>query len=116
MRAHATALIPCFNNEDIIEDCLRSVSWADEVLVCDSFSTDQTLDIAKRYGARIVQHHYVNSATQKNWAIPQAQNEWVLLVDTDERIPPELRREIESVLASNPVHAGYRVPRRNHFF
>ncbi len=68
-----TAIVPTFNNEKIIRRCLENVKWADEILVVDSFSTDRTLDICKEYGARIIQHEYINSAIQKNWAIPQAQ-------------------------------------------
>ena len=55
-----TVLIPCYNNADIIERCLCSVAWADEILVCDSFSTDDTLDIARCFGARVIQHEYIN--------------------------------------------------------
>jgi glycosyltransferase involved in cell wall biosynthesis len=88
MSAKLTALIPTFNEQEMIRDCLESVRWADEILVVDSFSRDKTLDIANEYGARILQHEYQNSAAQKNWAIPQATHEWVLLVDSDERGDP----------------------------
>lgn len=109
-----TVLIPCFNNEDIIERCLTSVAWADEILVCDSFSTDSTLDIVRRYTDRIIQHEYINSANQKNWAIPQATHQWVLLVDTDEVITPELRREIAEFLKGPPADVdACRIARRN---
>src|SRR5689334_17806728 len=99
-RQPLTVLVPCFNNQDIIARCLASVAWADEILICDSFSTDRTLEIARRYTDRIIQHEYINSARQKNWAIPQASHAWVLLVDTDEVITPELRKEIERFLAA----------------
>lgn len=111
-----SALVPCWNNEDIIEDCLRSVRWADEIVVCDSFSTDNTLSIAGRYADRLIQRKYRNSATQKNWAIPQLTHEWVLIVDTDERVTPELRAEIESIIQNPGECAGFRVPRANHLF
>ncbi len=65
-----TVIIPCFNEEENIEACLRSVVWADEILVVDSFSTDGTLDVVRRYTDRIVQHEYINSAAQKNWIRP----------------------------------------------
>jgi glycosyltransferase involved in cell wall biosynthesis len=81
--------------------------------VCDSFSTDKTLDIARQYSSRIIQHEYVNSATQKNWAIPQAAYEWVLVVDTDERISPALREEIVSVLEDPGLREGFWIPRDN---
>ncbi len=111
-----SVLIPCFNSADVIEECLRSVSWADEIFVCDSFSTDATLDICRRYTERIVRHEYVNSAMQKNWAIPQVAHDWVLIVDTDERVSPELRREIETVLTPDCPYDGFRIPRLNHVF
>ena len=111
-----SVLIPCYNSADVIEECLASVSWADEIFVCDSFSTDATLDICRRYTARIVQHEYVNSATQKNWAIPQVAHDWVLIVDTDERVSPELRREIEAALTPDCPYDGFRIPRLNHVF
>jgi glycosyltransferase involved in cell wall biosynthesis len=113
-RQPLTVLVPCFNNQDIIARCLDSVVWADEILICDSFSTDRTLEIARRYTDRIIQHEYINSAKQKNWAIPQATHEWVLLVDTDEVISPELRREIERFLAAPPANvSACQIARRN---
>jgi glycosyltransferase involved in cell wall biosynthesis len=111
-----TALIPCYNEAGNIEDCLRSVSFADEVLVVDSFSTDGTPDLARGLCTRLLQHEYVNSATQKNWAIPLAAHEWVLVVDADEQVTPELRAEITELLAGEPECDGYRIYRRNHFF
>src|SRR5205085_4075060 len=115
-RAPVSVLIPCYNSADVIGDCLESVSWADEIFVCDSFSTDATLEIARRYTERIVQHAYVTSATQKNWAIPQLRHEWVLIVDTDERVSPALRREIEAALSADCSYDGFRIPRLNHVF
>lgn len=111
-----TVLIPCYNNEDIIKECLESVKWADEILICDSFSTDKTLEIAREYKVRIVQHEYINSARQKNWAIPQAKNEWVLIVDTDERISEGLKKEIIATLRSPGDHDGFKIPRENFSF
>ncbi len=109
-----TAIVPTGNRVDVIEDCLRSLTWVDELLVVDSFSEDGTLAIAERYADRILQRAYVNSAEQKNWAIPQATHDWVLIVDTDERVSPSLRAEIETVLSAPlPTHVGYKIPRRN---
>ncbi len=67
-----TVIVPSFNEEKHIEECLKSVLWADEILVVDSFSSDKTVEIAKKYTDRILQHEYINSAEQKNWTIPQA--------------------------------------------
>ncbi len=109
-----TVIVPTGNSADVIEDCLRSVRWADEVLVVDSFSTDGTMEIAQRYADRILRHEYGYSALQKNWAIPQASHEWILLVDTDERVSLELRQEVQQALAHLSSFVGYRIPRLNY--
>ncbi len=98
----------------MIGDCLASVAFADEKLVVDSFSTDKTLEIARKFPARILQHEYVNSATQKNWAIEQVANPWILIVDSDERVTPELAEEIQAILRK-PEFDGYWIRRRNFF-
>lgn len=115
-RQPISVLVPCFNNEDSIEECLRRVRWADEVVVCDSFSTDRTCEVAARHADRVIQHEYRNSAAQKNWAIPLLTHPWVLIVDTDERVSPALRDEIDAVLRHPSDAAGYRIPRANHVF
>lgn len=114
-RRKLTAIIPCFNEERNIAECIDSVKWADEIFVVDSFSTDRTPELARERGVRFVQHEYVNSATQKNWAIPQATHDWVMVVDSDERVTPELRDEVLAVLASNDPLEGYYIRRLNHF-
>ena len=110
-----TVIIPCKNEEHNIKEVLESVKWADEIMVVDSYSTDQTLEIAKEYTDFILQQEYKNSASQKNWAIPQATNEWILLVDADERVTPELKKEVLKKLESNSDRVGYWVYRENYF-
>jgi glycosyltransferase involved in cell wall biosynthesis len=114
-RRPLTAIIPTFNEEESLEDCLESVRFADEILVVDSYSTDRTLAIAEAAGARIIQRAYGYSAQQKNWAIPQATHEWILLVDADERVTAGLRDEILALLAAGPRADGYWVRRDNWF-
>ena len=120
-RTKITALLPTCNEQANIADCIASVQWADEVFVVDSFSDDSTPELARSAGARVVQHEYVNSATQKNWSIPQCTHPWVLIVDSDERVTPELRDEILGILEADarkdaaPPMDGYRVWRLNHF-
>ncbi len=109
-----TAIIPCFNEEIHLRGVLESVKWADEIMVVDSFSTDSSLSIAREYTDFIVQRAYENSASQKNWAIPQASHDWILLVDADERVTPELKTEIETVLKS-PKADAYWIKRINFF-
>jgi glycosyltransferase involved in cell wall biosynthesis len=110
-----TVIVPTFNEERNIEACLSSIRWADEILVVDSFSTDRTLEIARPLSTRVLQHEYVYSAAQKNWAIPQATHPWVMIVDSDEQVSPELSREIRSLLERGPECDGYVIRRLNHF-
>ena len=114
-REKISVIVPTFNEEENIKDCLESVTWADEILVADSFSTDKTLEIARGYTDRIIQREYINSASQKNWAIPQTEHRWVMVVDSDERVTPELRDEILEHLIRGPAKSGYVIKRVNHF-
>lgn len=115
--AAVSVLIPAFNNAAQLRALLDDVRWADEILVVDSFSTDGTPAICRDYGARVIQHEYINSARQKNWAIPQCRHEWIWLVDTDERVPPSLQVEIRAILAAGiPADVNaYRVARQTIF-
>jgi glycosyltransferase involved in cell wall biosynthesis len=115
MAAKISILLPTFNNAAIIRPTLESVKWADEILVVDSFSTDSTLDICREYGARIIQHEYIQSAKQKNWAAPQCAHEWILQIDTDEVLEPGLHEEIEDAITNAaPEVDAFRIPRKNH--
>lgn len=116
-RPTLSVLLPTGNCAPTVRATLECVKWADEILVVDSYSSDDTLAICREYGARILQHEYVNSARQKNWALPQCRHEWVLQIDSDEVLSTELRSEIEQALAQAPpeVHA-FRMPRRNYMF
>ena len=109
-----SVLLPTYNCISSIRDTLQSISWADEILVVDSYSTDDTLEICREFNARIIQHEYINSAKQKNWAVSQCSHEWVLQIDSDEVLEPGLREEIEIAVATAPpeVHA-FRMPRKN---
>ena len=113
--ARVTAIVPTFNEEANIGACLRCLTFTDEILVVDSFSTDSTLEIAREFNARVIQREYNYSASQKNWAIPQAKHEWILLCDADERVTGELSREVERVLSGGGKHVGYSIPRANYF-
>jgi glycosyltransferase involved in cell wall biosynthesis len=109
-----SVIIPCFNEETMIAECLESVKFADEIVVVDSFSTDRTVEIARRYTDRILQHEFWSHGAQNNWAIPQAKHDWVLIVDADERVTPGLAEEIRAVL-QQPEFDGYWIDRRNFF-
>jgi (heptosyl)LPS beta-1,4-glucosyltransferase len=108
-----TAMVPTFNCESTIGACLESLKWADRILVVDSFSTDRTLDICRRYTDRILQHEYVYSAAQKNWAMEEIETEWTLHLDSDEQVEPELGDEIRAALKEHPEADGFRVRIKN---
>lgn len=108
-------LLPTFNEEKNIRECLESVSWADEILVVDSFSNDNTISIAQSFGAKIIQHEYINSAKQKNWAIPQCKNDWIFQIDADERASIKISEEIKLLMNSKSIVA-YSNPTKNHMF
>ncbi|HET8838658.1 MAG TPA: glycosyltransferase family 2 protein [Flavobacteriaceae bacterium] len=111
-----TAIIPTGNEVHNIEDVIASVDFADEILVVDSFSTDGTFEKAKQLATKVLQREFEYPASQKNWAIPQAKHDWVLLLDADERVTPELRDEIQKTLQSPPENiVGFWIGRVNHF-
>ena len=110
-----SVIIPTFNEADQIAAALESVDWADERIIVDSFSTDDTLKIAEACQARVFQRAYQGPADQKNWAIPQASHSWVLLLDADERVTPGLKAEIQQLLAGDPQCDAYWIGRQNFF-
>ena len=117
LKYNVTALIMTYNCEQHLRRCLNSIAWASQILVCDSYSTDNTLAIVKEYTADIIQHEYINSASSKNWAIPQAKYEWIILVDSDEFLEPELQAEIQAILSTDlQKYDAYRIPRKNLIF
>lgn len=94
--------------------CLDSAAFADEIVVVDSGSDDDTVDLARSRGARVIAQDWLGFGPQKQFAVGQAAHDWVLCLDADERVSPELRAAIESALAA-PAHCAYRFPRRNRF-
>jgi glycosyltransferase involved in cell wall biosynthesis len=97
--------------------CLASATFAGEIVVVDSGSRDDTVEIASRSGARVVAHPWRGFGAQKNFAVAQARHDWVLCLDADERVTPELRAAIEAVLRTAPERraAAYAMARRNRF-
>jgi (heptosyl)LPS beta-1,4-glucosyltransferase len=112
-----SAVVIARNEARNIERCVRSVLWADEVIVVDSGSVDETMELSRRLGARVIEHAWDGYAVQKEFAVSQASSEWVLSLDADEEVTPELRGEIERLLQdAAPVRAdGYNLPRKSHF-
>ncbi|MEM8603961.1 MAG: glycosyltransferase family 2 protein [Cyanobacteria bacterium P01_H01_bin.121] len=112
-----SVIIPAKNEEANLPECLHSVARADEVFVVDSQSDDRSVEIAEQFGANVVQFHFNGSwPKKKNWALENLpfRNAWILIVDCDERIPPELWAEIE-VAVHQQEHTGYYLNRRVFF-
>lgn len=97
-----------------LEECLRSAAFAEEIVVVDSGSTDATVALAERYGARVVQQDWLGFGRQKQFAVAAATHDWVLCLDADERVTPELRIAVEKAL-HNPSTVAFRFPRCNRF-
>jgi glycosyltransferase involved in cell wall biosynthesis len=103
------------NEAGNIEDCLRSVAWAQEIVVVDQFSSDGTADIAKSLGARVYQESWKGFARQKNSALDKTTGEWILSLDADERITGPLNEEIKETIERKEALHGYFIARRNFF-
>jgi glycosyltransferase involved in cell wall biosynthesis len=113
-RAALSAVLITRNAAAVLEPCLESLAFADEIVIVDSGSNDGTADIAQRLRARVVQKEWLGFGRQKQFAVEQARNDWVLCLDADERVSPELAASIQAALAA-PVSPVYRMPRRNRF-
>lgn len=113
-----SVVILTFNEEVNLRECILSVRWSDDIVVYDSISTDQTTEIASQYGARVFQRNFDNYASQRNAALKEVnyKYDWILMLDCDERITPNLRDEMNSAatLENNPVTL-YRVRRKDMF-
>jgi glycosyltransferase involved in cell wall biosynthesis len=115
-RPSLTACIVAFDEEDRLGDCLASLRWCDEIVVVDSHSTDRTREIAAAAGARVIERDWPGHVAQKEFAIRQAQHDWVLCVDADERISPELEKEIVELRdAGFPDMAGWKLSRVSNY-
>jgi len=108
--------IICKNEENNIEECLKSVSWTDEIIVIDGESTDQTVEIARQFTDKVFVNKWEGFAKQRQFALDKSTKEWVLVLDADERCSPELKEEILSIITSNNViYNGFKLPRRSFF-
>ena len=111
-----TVIVITRNEQANIEDCLKSVAFADEVIVLDHVSTDQTADLARSLGACVhVTQDWPGFGPQKNRALGYATGDWVLSIDADERVTPELRDEILRTIAAGNTAQAYRFPRRSRY-
>jgi glycosyltransferase involved in cell wall biosynthesis len=103
------------NESANLDAALASVAWADEILVVDSESTDDTMAIARRHTGRVETRPWPGYSAQKNYAASRASHDWILSLDADERVTPALAAEIQSLLAAEPPRRGYRAPRISHY-
>ncbi|HKZ04422.1 MAG TPA: glycosyltransferase family 2 protein [Methylomirabilota bacterium] len=112
--------IVAWNEEERLRACLESVGWADEIVVVDGESTDKTVALAREFTDRVWVRPWPGFAAQKNFALEQATGDWVLALDADERVTPELHARITRILADDaaghPVADGYALPRKNVFW
>jgi glycosyltransferase involved in cell wall biosynthesis len=112
-----SAFVITYNEEDNIADCLESMKWADELVVVDSFSQDRTVEIARRYTERIIQHEFAGHVAQTRYASEQTTCPWVLWLDADERLTQEALDEVREVLShqGEPEYSGFAFPRKTFF-
>ena len=109
-------VILTYNEERNIDRCIRSVSWSDDVVVIDSYSTDSTVRIATELGAKVVQNKFINFAQQRNFALGHVdlKHDWVLHIDADEVVPDEMLVELKGIVA-HPLFNAYHVSSRMMF-
>lgn len=115
MTEKISACVISFNEEKKIARCLQSLTWCDEIVLMDSFSTDRTLEIAKQYTNKIYQQEWLGYVSQRNLVREKASHPWILYVDADEEISPTLRNEIQKELSNPSKYVGYEFPRIVYF-
>jgi glycosyltransferase involved in cell wall biosynthesis len=107
-----SAIVIAFNEEKNIERCLQSLDWADEIVVIDSFSTDQTRVLSKKYTPRVIQHKWEGFVKQKIYATSQASYDWIFSIDADEEVSDQLKYEIMRIKQAGPAVQAYQMPRK----
>lgn len=110
-----SAYIITNNEEKHIKECIENLKWADEIIVVDSFSKDATVEIAQEMGCKVIQNKFESFGKQRNFALTHCSYEWVITLDADERISPELKAEIEQQLQSSPSADVFIAPRKSKF-
>jgi glycosyltransferase involved in cell wall biosynthesis len=106
--ATLTLIIPTYNEASFIEDAIKSVAFADQIIIIDSFSEDETVSLAKPLVSLVLEREFDNFSNQKNEALLYATGDWVLFLDADERVTQSLEKEIKDTIA-NPRHGGYKI-------
>lgn len=115
-RPTLSGVVICFNEEDVIERCLESLAFCDEIVVVDSNSTDRTRELVSRYTKNVIVQDFLGYVKQKNFALERATGDWVVCLDADEALSPELQEEIQVAIASAPdAISGFVLPRVTYF-
>lgn len=110
-----TAIVIAKNEQSMIKDCLWSLNFADELIVVDNASTDTTAEIARKFGAKVIKSQGADYSQVRNDGIKAAKGSWILFVDADERVSPELQQEISQIITSSNSASAYDLPRRNFY-
>lgn len=110
-----TVTVITFNEEENIRRCLESVSWADEIIVVDSYSSDRTVEIARAYASRVIRHEWEGYIEQKTYAVSLASNNWIFSLDADEQASPELSASILQRREQGFEYNGYEVSRKTYY-
>jgi len=108
-----SAIVISYNEEKVIADCLQSLFWCDEIIVIDSYSTDNTINFAKKYTDSVFQKKWEGYSIQKNYGMELAKNDWLLFIDSDEIVTDDLAKEISNIMTC-PEYMGYYIPRKNY--
>lgn len=109
-----SAIVITKNEEKVIDDCLQSLSFVDEIIVIDSFSSDNTLSLVKKYNVKSIEHKFIDFSETRNFALKQIKTDWVLYIDADERVTPFLKKEILQAV-NNKTYSAYRLRRKNYY-
>jgi glycosyltransferase involved in cell wall biosynthesis len=115
MREKVSAVVIAYNDAPNIRNCLETLHWVDELVVIDSYSSDGTTEICKEFTSQVFHYPFQGFGILRNQALTHATNNWVISLDTDERVTPEVQSEIEQLLGEGPRAQAYLVPRRNYF-
>jgi glycosyltransferase involved in cell wall biosynthesis len=110
-----SVIILTMNEEEMIADCIRSVSWSDDIYILDNGSTDRTVEIALQNQVQVVVNKNSDFSVLRNFGLTLAKHDWVLFLDADERVTPHLKKEIANIPESS-IYAGYNILRKNFFF
>lgn len=115
LKTELSAVIICLNEEANIERCLKSLSWVDEIVIYDSGSTDNTINIAQKMGAKVIQGEWLGFGPTKFKATSLATHDWILSIDADEEIPQELQQEISKKIPTLETTSTYKIPRLSFY-